>query len=75
MDTSSSVGEKKNSMSTKNGSPVVEETQSVAAGEASEEYVVDKALEKKLLRKFDLTILPTLALMYLFKYVGATTSL
>ena len=31
-------------------------------------YVVDREMEKKMLRKFDLIILPTLALMYLMKY-------
>jgi hypothetical protein len=30
-------------------------------------YVVDKALERKILWKFDLHILPLLAVMYLFK--------
>jgi hypothetical protein len=32
----------------------------------SESYVVDKALERKLLFKIDMHVLPTLALMYLF---------
>lgn len=32
-------------------------------------FVVDRKLEKKLLWKFDLHILPMLAIMYLFKYV------
>jgi hypothetical protein len=32
-----------------------------------ESYVVDRKLEQILLRKFDLHILPLLALMYLFK--------
>jgi hypothetical protein len=35
--------------------------------EISSILVVDKQLEKKLLRKFDLHILPLLAVMYLFK--------
>lgn len=30
-------------------------------------YVVDKQLEKKMLWKFDMHILPMLAIMYLFK--------
>lgn len=30
-------------------------------------FVVDKAIERKLLWKFDLHILPMLAIMYLFK--------
>ena len=45
----------------------VEETSSEANGDAREAYIIDKALEKKLLRKFDFIILPTVALMYLFK--------
>ena len=47
---------------------------SIEAGEASNACFVDKALEKKLLRKLDLVILPTLALMYLFKYVYSHNS-
>lgn len=35
--------------------------------EVGDNYVVDRALEKKLLWKFDLHILPMLAIMYLFK--------
>lgn len=35
--------------------------------EVTSTYVVDKQLEKKLLRKFDIHILPLLAIMYLFK--------
>lgn len=35
--------------------------------EVTSTYVVDKQLEKKLLRKFDFHILPLLAVMYLFK--------
>lgn len=35
--------------------------------EIGESYVVDKALEKRLLWKFDIHILPMLAIMYLFK--------
>lgn len=35
--------------------------------EVSPGYVVDKAMEKKMLWKFDLHILPMLAIMYLFK--------
>ena len=31
-------------------------------------YTVDKHLERKLMRKFDLHILPLVAMMYLFKY-------
>lgn len=44
-----------------------DEASSVAAGHTFEGYIVDKAMEKKMLRKFDLVILPTVALMYLFK--------
>lgn len=33
----------------------------------SSDYVVDRALEKKMLWKFDVHILPMLAIMYLFK--------
>ncbi len=36
----------------------------------SNDYVVDRALEKRLLWKFDIHILPMLAMMYLFKYVS-----
>ena len=41
---------------------------SVETGDATDEYVIDKAIERKMLRKFDVTILPTLATMYLMKY-------
>ena len=41
---------------------------SVENGDATDEYVIDKAIERKMLRKFDITILPTLATMYLMKY-------
>ena len=48
----------------------VDETSSFGAGDSFEGYVIDKAMEKKMLRKFDVIILPTVALMYLFKYAG-----
>jgi hypothetical protein len=41
--------------------------ESIAYHEHEEGYVVDKQLERKLLRKFDFFILPLVALMYLFK--------
>lgn len=47
--------------------------ESIAYHEREEGYVVDKQLERKLLRKFDFFILPLVALMYLFKY-GTTLS-
>jgi hypothetical protein len=55
----------------------MKKSDSNVAGEAALEspvdelqsYIVDKDLEKTLLRKFDLHILPLLAVMYLFKYV------
>lgn len=37
--------------------------------EVTSTYVVDKQLEKKLLRKFDIHILPLLAIMYLFNSI------
>ena len=64
-----SSDEEKNGLDTKGTSPSVDENSSVGAGEAIEEYVVDKALEKRMLRKFDLYILPTLAFMYLFNSI------
>ena len=62
-----SPDEEKN-MST--GKSHVDETSSFDAGDSFEGYVIDKAMEKKMLRKFDFIILPTVALMYLFKYVA-----
>jgi hypothetical protein len=47
----------------------VDTASSIGAGDTSEGYVIDKAMEKRMLRKFDIIILPTVALMYLFKYV------
>ena len=47
----------------------VEHSVSHSMGEI-EPYIVDKELEKKVLRKFDIYILPSLAIMYLFKYVS-----
>lgn len=49
----------------------VDDASSVQAGDSFEGYVIDKAMEKKMLRKFDIIILPTVALMYLFKYVAS----
>ena len=49
--------------------PSIDETSSVEAGGTIEEYVIDRAMEKRMLRKFDLVILPTLALMYLFNSI------
>jgi hypothetical protein len=60
-----SPDEEKN-MSTGEGH--IDETSSFGAGDSFEGYVIDKAMEKKMLRKFDVIILPTVALMYLFKY-------
>lgn len=60
----------------KNLSPTkghVDEVSSLSAGDSFEGYVIDKAMEKRILRKFDVIILPTVALMYLFKYVERTT--
>lgn len=45
-----------------------------AAGEVEGVYVVDRAMEKKMLMKFDLHILPMLSIMYLFKYVPSLPS-
>jgi hypothetical protein len=59
------------SIDEKNGleqSPSLDQVPSVDAGETSDGYVVDKAIEKRVLRKFDFVILPTVAVMYLFKY-------
>jgi hypothetical protein len=56
----------------KNISPTkghVDTASSIGAEDAFEGYVIDKAMEKRMLRKFDLIILPTVALMYLFKCV------
>ncbi|RDW85199.1 MFS transporter-6 [Coleophoma cylindrospora] len=39
------------------------------AGEVEGVYVVDRALEKRMLRKFDLHILPVLSIMYLFNSI------
>lgn len=53
-----------------NASPtkgIVEEASSIEAPDNFEGYVIDRAMEKKMLRKFDVIILPTVALMYLFK--------
>ena len=47
----------------------VDEASSVEAGDSFEGYIIDKAMEKKMLQKFDCVILPTVALMYLFKCV------
>ena len=47
----------------------VDEASSVGTGDAFEGYIIDRAMEKKMLRKFDFVILPTVALMYLFKCV------
>ena len=58
----------KNGLSTKVESPKADEA-SIGIGETSGDYVIDKALEKRMLRKFDLIILPTLALMYLFNSI------
>ncbi len=41
----------------------------VELGERNISDAIDKSLEKSLRRKFDLILLPTLAIMYLFKYV------
>jgi hypothetical protein len=40
----------------------------VEVGIVRDSYVIDKKLERRLLWKFDLYILPMLAVMYLFKY-------
>ena len=45
----------------------VDDASSVEAGDSFEGYIIDKAMEKRMLRKFDGVILPTVALMYLFK--------
>jgi hypothetical protein len=49
---------------------VASETIEHATGDLENNYAsgVDRELEKKLLRKFDIHILPALAVMYLFKY-------
>ena len=47
------------------GEPMVETDSEKTGG--VEDYVVDRQLEKKLLRKLDLHVLPMVALMYLFK--------
>jgi hypothetical protein len=48
------------------GIPFVEtDPEKIRHGEV--EDFVDPALERRLLRKFDITILPMLAIMYLFK--------
>lgn len=52
----------------------VDEASSVGVGDTFEGYVIDKAMEKKMLRKFDFVILPTVALMYLFKCVRNISS-
>ena len=61
--------EEKNALAVKDTGPNLDETSSVGASDPFEGYIVDKAIEKRLLRKCDLTILPTLAIMYLMKYV------
>jgi hypothetical protein len=48
------------------------ETAADEPSEESHQYVVDKDLERIVLRKFDLHVLPLLALMYLFKYETVT---
>ena len=47
----------------------VDTASSIAAGDTFEGYVIDRAMEKRMLRKFDIIVLPTVALMYLFKCV------
>ena len=49
----------------KSGQDIVESKSQLAG--AIEDYAVDKKVEKRVLLKFDLIILPTLAFMYLFK--------
>ena len=53
----------------------LDDASSVGGLDSFEGYVIDKDMEKKMLRKFDISILPTLALMYLFKYVQSTSRL
>lgn len=45
----------------------VEDKGSQETGDVAGYYVVDRALEKRLLWKFDIYILPMLSIMYLFK--------
>jgi len=61
-----SRGEEKNVLVSKSGSISLSTTASHAVV-AGENFLMDRALEKKLLRKLDMHILPMLALMYLFK--------
>lgn len=61
--------EEKNVFPTKGANPSFNEGSSDGVGDAFEGYVIDKAMEKRILRKCDCIILPTLAIMYLMKYV------
>ena len=65
--------EEKNVLPTKGTPPNVDEMPSAGIGDAFEGYVIDKDVEKRVLRKCDLIILPTLAIMYLMKYVHLTS--
>ena len=47
----------------------VDDGSSNGALDSYEGYVVEKAMEKRMLRKFDFIILPTVALMYLFNSI------